>query len=232
MSQLAPTLVIVLLVMASVYPVGFCSNVTVVLKGPRGFKPGESLSGDLAGFVVGYAALLAVFALVRPERVLTFNLPAFLPLLLLAPFVGLACIVVEYLVGILLVSLRTGKLVTAVSVHGSYAAVPRITVADVLSVFALVVGEELVLRQVLFGLLSADLGLALWQVITLCTMAYALNHLSFGVASVVSKLPSGLAYVLLYYVSGMSLGVVVVAHAAQNFTLLAFSRRRPLASFA
>jgi hypothetical protein len=228
MSHAAPGLATVLLVLASLYPVGFCSNVTVVLRGPRGFKPGESLSGDLFGFVVGYAAILAVIGLLRPERVLAFHPPAFLALVLLAPCVGLLCILLEYAVGILLLFLRTGKLVTRVAVHGSYAAVPKVGLADVLSVFALVVGEELVLRQVLYGLLAFDLRMAPAPVIALCTLAYAMNHLSFGLTSVIAKLPSGFLYVLLYSLSGLSIGVVIIAHATQNLTLLALSRRRQL----
>jgi membrane protease YdiL (CAAX protease family) len=95
---------------------------------------------------------------------------------------------------------------------------------DILAVLALVVGEELVLRQVLYNLLATDFALALWITILVCAAAYALNHLGFGGASVVSKLPSGLLYILLFYVSGLSIAVVVIAHATQNLTLLALSR--------
>ena len=213
--------------MASLYPVGFGASVTVLIKDPRGFRQSQSLSRNLAGFVIGYAILLVVVALVRPQQVLAFNLPTFLPLLLLAPFVGIACILLEYLVGILLLFLRTRKLVTSVAVHSSYSAVSRIAIKDILSILALVIGEELILRQLLYNLLATELLMALWIVILLCTVVYAINHLIFGIASVISKLPSGLLYVLLFYASGLSIGVVIVAHATQNLTLLALSRKRP-----
>jgi len=216
----------VLLVIASFYPVGFCANVTVLIKGQRGFGQSQSLSGDLVGFVLGYAVIVAAVALVRPQDVLAFHLPKILPLLVLAPFVGIACILLEYLAGILVLFVRTRKLVTRVTVHSSYSDVSRIAVMDILSILALVIGEELILRQLLYNLLATDLALALWLVILLCTVAYALNHLSFGVASVISKLPSGLLYVLLFYLSGLSIGAVIFAHATQNLTLLALSRRR------
>ena len=199
----------------------------MLLKGPRGFGQSQSLSRNLVGFVMGYAVILVVVALVRPQQVLAFNLPTFRPLLLLAPLVGIACILLEYLVGILLLFLRTRKLVTRVAVHSSYSAVSRIAITDILSILALVIGEELILRQLLYNLLATDLAVALWIVILLCTVAYAMNHLGFGIASVISKLPSGLLYVLLFYVSGLSIGVVMVAHATQNLTLLALSRKRP-----
>jgi hypothetical protein len=108
--------------------------VTALIKGPRGFGQSQSLSGDLLGFVMGYAVILVVVALVRPQQVLAFNLPTFLPLLLLGPFVGIACILLEYLVGILLLFLRTRKLVTRVAVHISYSRVSRIAIKDILSI--------------------------------------------------------------------------------------------------
>jgi len=225
-TYLIPHLDAVLLVIASLYPVGFCANVTALIKGPRAFTQSQSLSGGLLGFVVGYAIMLVVFVLVRPHQVLAFNWPTSLPLLLLAPFVGIACILLEYLAGILLLSLRTGKLVTRIAVHSIYSSISRIAIKDILSIVALVIGEELILRQLLYNLLTTDFAMALWVVILLCTMVYAMNHLSFGIASVISKLPSGLVYVLLFYASGLSIIVVIVAHATQNLVLLALSRTR------
>ena len=204
---------------------GFCGNMTALIKGRRGFGQGQSLSGDLLGFVTGYAVILAVVALVGPQQVLAFHLPTFLPLLLLAPFAGIACILLEYLVGVLILYLRARKLVTSVAVHSSYSAVSRIAIQDILSILALVIGEELILRQLLYTLLATDFAMAPWIVIFVCTAAYAVNHLSFGLASVIAKLPSGLLYVLLFYLSGLSIGVVIIAHATQNLTLLALSRR-------
>jgi uncharacterized protein len=223
---LIPHLDAILLVIASLYPVGFCANVTALIKGPRGFGLGHSLSANLVGFVLGYLVILVVVAIVRPQQVLVFHLPTFLPLLLLAPLVGIACIVMEYLVGLLLLFLRTRTLVTRVAVHSSYSAVSRIAVKDILSILALVIGEELILRQLLYHLLATDFGMPRGAVFLLCTVAYAVNHLSFGITSVISKLPSGLLYILLFYASGLSIGVVIVAHATQNLALLALSRMR------
>jgi len=146
--------------------------------------------------------------------------------LLLTPFAGLACILLEYLAGILLLFVQTRKFVTRVTVHSSYSATSRVGIMDVLSILALVIGEELILRQLLYNLLATDLAMAPWIVILLCAAAYAMNHLSFGIRSVISKLPSGLVYVLLFYVSGLSIAAVIIAHATQNLSLLALSRRR------
>jgi len=169
--------------------------------------------------------MLVVLAVWRPQQVLAFHLPTFLPLLLLAPFIGIVCILTEYLVGIMILFFRTGKIVTSVAVHSSYAAISQIAIMDILSILALVIGEELIGRQLLYYLLAAEFAMAPSAVIVLCTVAYALNHLSFGIASVISKLASGMLYVMLFYLSGCSIGVVILAHATQNLTLLASSRR-------
>ena len=225
-TYLIPPLDSVLLLITSFYPTGFCANVTALLNAPRGFGQSKSLSRDLSGFLLGYALILVVVGLVRPHQVLVFTLPTFSPLFLLAPFVGMACIFLEYLVGILLLYLRSGQLVTRVAVHSVYSTAPRIVIPDILSILALVVGEELILRQLLYNLLAMDFAMALWTVILVCASAYALNHLGFGAASVISKFPTGLLYISLFYVSGLSIAIVMVAHAAQNLALLALARAR------
>jgi membrane protease YdiL (CAAX protease family) len=220
-----PHLDAVLLVIASLYPVGLGANFVGVMKGLRsGQRP--SIAGDLFGFVLGYALVLTVVGLARPHQVFAFALPAWPPLLVLAPLGGIACIVLEYVAGILIFFVRTGRWVTKVAVHGSYSDASRIAVTDVLSILGLVIGEELVVRQLLYNLLATDFALSLWIVIGSCTVVYALNHLAFGITSVISKLGSGLLYVLLYYFSGWSIAAVIVAHATQNLGLLALSRRR------
>ena len=143
----------------------------------------------------------------------------------LAPLAGLVCIAMEYVVGVLILYSRTRRLVTRVTIHSSYSMFPRIDARDVSCVLIVVVGEELILRQFLYQLLATDLAIAVRLVVLLCAATYAVNHLSFGTTSAISKFPSGLLYVWLFYVSGLSVAVVIVAHATQNLTLLALSRR-------
>jgi len=135
--------------------------------------------------------------------------------------------VVALMMGILIFLVRTRQLVTRVAVHGSYSGVARIGVKDVLSIVALVICEELVLRQLLYRLLADDLALASWAAIATCTIVYGVNHVSFGLTSVIPKLASGLLYAMLFVVSGLSIGVVILAHVTQNLALLALSRRGP-----
>src|SRR5262249_46763434 len=156
------------------------------------------ISGDLMGFLAGYAVVLLVVALARPQQVLACHMPTSWLLFLLAPLAGIACILVEYLVGILLVFLRTRRLVTRVAVHGSYSAVSRIGSKDVVSILMLVVGEELVLRQLLYSLLADDLAMAPWIVMVTCAVVYGVNHLNFGLTSAIAKMASGLICIMLF----------------------------------
>lgn len=223
---LIPHLETVLLLVAAAYPVGFCANVTVLVRGGRGFMQSRSLAGDLVGFISGYLAMVAVVVTVRSHDIADIRLPRTEALAALAPIVGVACIGLEYAVGVVLLLARTGKLVTALSVHRSYSRYRELTLLDVTCVVALVVGEELILRQVLFTALAVDLSVAAGPAIVICAVAYAVNHLQFGVMSAVAKIPSGVLYTALFYLSGSSIAVVIVAHATQNLVLLALSRKR------
>jgi len=217
-----PHLESILLLAAIVYPVGFGSNMSAMLN----HRESRSIGGGLLGMVGAYVVILVLVGFVQPERVLTFRAPRHLLYLVAAPLVGLGCILVEYLVGMLLAFLRTGKLITRMVVHKTYSGVLQIGVMDIILIIAFVVGEEYVFRQVLWGLLSDELGAPLGLVIALCTVIYALNHLTFGFQSVIPKIASGLIYVLLFYFAGLSLIIPILAHATQNLSLLALSRTR------
>lgn len=213
-----------LLVIASVYPTGVCANMTLLIRGRRGLARAQSISQQQVGFVAGYAIVVAVCAVLRPHLTLVFHLPSFLPWLILAPLVGLLCIAGEYAVGVGILYLRTGRLITRATVHSSYSEPPKVRALDVASILALVVGEELILRQLLYRLLTTELAVAAWVAILLCAAAYAVNHLSFGTATAVAKIWSGVLYVGLYDVSGLAIIVVIIAHATQNLALVARSR--------
>jgi membrane protease YdiL (CAAX protease family) len=77
----------------------------------------------------------------------------------------------------------------------------------------------------LFSVLR-DFGSQIGLVIALCAFVYALNHITFGPGSVVAKLPTGLIYTLLFYFSGLSIVIPILAHATQNLALLTLARSR------
>jgi hypothetical protein len=143
----------------------------------------------------------------------------------MAILAGGLCILLEYWVGVVLVSLRSRTLVTRMAIHWSYGSTSPFGLKDIAAILAFVVAEEWVLRQTLFSVLQ-DFGLSLALIIGLCTCIYALNHITFGPGSVVTKLPSGLVYTLLFCFSGFSIVIPILAHATQNLALLMLAHSR------
>src|SRR3984957_20831275 len=76
-----------------------------------------------------------------------------------------------------------GRPVTLKKVHSMYSGATRIVITDIMSIMGLVIGEEFFLRQLLYNLLTTDFVMALWIVILLCTVAYAVNllHVEDGI---------------------------------------------------
>src|SRR5258708_37711986 len=97
-----PHLDAALLLIASLYPVGLCANFAGLIKGLRGSGQRPSIAGDLLGFVLGYAVTVAIVGVARPHQVFALHMPESPSLLLLAPLVGIACILVQYVAGILI----------------------------------------------------------------------------------------------------------------------------------
>jgi hypothetical protein len=221
MNYPTPPLENMLLLMAVVFPTGFGANITALLSA----KPQRSLAGSLVGMIVAYALLGAAAVWIAPQHALQFQW-AVAPIYYMAAILaGGLCILLEYSVGVVLVSLRSRTLVTHMTVHSSYASASRVGLWDIATVLVFVIGEEWVLRQMLFSVLR-DFGLQIGLVVALCTFVYALNHITFGPGSVVAKLPSGLVYTLLFYCSGLSIIIPIVAHGTQNLGLLMLARSR------
>jgi hypothetical protein len=221
MNYLTPPLENILLLMAVVFPTGFGTNITALLSA----KPKRSLAGNLVGMIVAYALLGAAAVLVAPQHALQFKWPVAPIYYLAAILAGGLCILLEYSVGVVLVSFRSRTLVTRMTVHSSYTSASLVGLQDIAAILVFVIGEEWVLRQMLFSVLQ-DFGLPLGLVIALCTFVYGLNHITFGLGSVVAKLSSGFVYTLLFYVSGFSIVVPILAHAIQNLALLMLARSR------
>jgi uncharacterized protein len=70
-----------------------------------------------------------------------------------------------------------------------------------------------------------DFHLGVGTTIFLCTLIYAINHITFGLSVVIQKIMSGLIYTTLYYISGLAIIIPIIAHATQNLALLALSQK-------
>ena len=221
MNYPTPPLENMLLLMAVVFPTGFGANITALLSA----KPQRSLAGSLVGMIIAYALLGAAAMWVAPHHALQFQRPVAPIYYLAAILAGGLCILLEYSVGVVLVSLRSRTWVIRMTVHSSYTSASRVGLWDIAAVLVFVIVEEWVLRQMLFSVLQS-FGLQIGLVIALCAAIYALNHITFGLGSVVAKLSSGLIYTLLFFVSGFSIVIPILAHATQNLALLTLSRSR------
>ncbi|MFF2198224.1 type II CAAX prenyl endopeptidase Rce1 family protein [Streptomyces sp. NPDC058157] len=181
----------------------------------------RGLVGVPAAYLVVTAAALAVAAdggflpdalSGRPPAVLW--LPA-------AAVAGAALVGAEFAVGAV-PRLAAGAGLPRLAVHraggaagGGYA----------VSVLATAAAEELLYRGLWIGVLHERLHLPAGVAVAAAAVAYAVGHLFFGGLAVAQKTLSGAVFGLLMVVSG-SLAVPLVAHLAQNGTVLALAVRQ------
>jgi hypothetical protein len=209
----------ILLMCAIIFPVGFGGNIAI----PFQMKARQSISYGLIGMVSAYFIVMVLTFFVRSEAIVTFNI-APLHLYFVAPFIGFLCLIVEYCIGMFQMYLKTGVVIKKFVIHSSYSTVLKIKNIDLLMIFVFVIMEEYILRQTFFGIFLNTFKMEIWVIILLCACIYSINHITFGIQCLPQKLASGLIYTLIYYYSGMSVIIPIIAHATQNFTLLALSR--------
>ncbi|HZF13041.1 MAG TPA: CPBP family glutamic-type intramembrane protease [Thermoanaerobaculia bacterium] len=206
-----------LILAAAAYPSGFSYSL-FTLRRPA---PGEVSVPFLATLVLPYLAVaLAVLAL-RPGLLSWTGAPApfFLAAVLLAPF----ALAVEYGIHAVAARLATGRFPRGITLPGFWRRGP--SPAGGLLLVLIVVGEEILYRQLWLGALHGSLGLALPLALLASALAYGLNHLAFGATSVVAKTVTGLLLGGLYLAGG-SLWPPIVAHGLQNLALFGLARER------
>lgn len=186
---------------------------------PRGKK--NTYFYTILGNVVINVLLIALVFLVARDTYFYLNAtPAYM--YLIAPLAGILCIVLEYAVGAIQFLFKNKKMPNY-RVHSFYDI--KVGTALIALIVALVVCEELLLRQFIFTIFYNIMGLGLILSILLCALIYSLNHLYFGVNTLIQKFVSGLVYTLLFYISGLSIVIPIIAHLVQNLSLLCLSSR-------
>lgn len=208
-----PFLKEIILLCISVFP----SGLSIII--PRAKK--NTYFYTILGNVVIDILLITLVFLVAREQYFYLNVPPAY-MYLIALFGGLLCIILEYTVGAIQFLIRNKKL-PDYRVHAFYDI--KVTPALIVLIIVLVVCEELILRQFMFSIFYNMMGLGLLLTVLLCALIYSLNHLYFGVNTLVQKFVSGLVYTLLFYFSGSSIVMPIVAHSVQNLALLFLSRR-------
>lgn len=79
--------------------------------------------------------------------------------------------------------------------------------------------EEIIFRQIWFHVLGSVIALPVSLIVIITAIVYSLNHLYFGFLTIVQKFFTGLVYGLLFYASGGSLLIPLIAHGIQNLLI-------------
>ncbi|WP_040210964.1 CPBP family intramembrane glutamic endopeptidase [Clostridium polynesiense] len=201
-------------------PLGLGSNVsylisTMIRKKTIGF--------NLLGMVLSYGLIVILVWFAGYKEVFFFK-KATLYFYLFAPFIGITCIGIEYLAGVIINFVSSGKWVFKISIHSSYSRVEKIKKFDILMIVLFAVIEELLYRQVLVNLLQINFNISEISLILVSSIVFAFNHINFGAFAAFQKLFSGLIFTCIYLLSGYSILVPAIAHASQNLSLLFASR--------
>jgi len=206
-----------LLLASAAYPSGFSYSLFTQRRGPQP----EVSTSFLAFMTLPYAVVGAVTYALRPERIALHGTSALL--LALALLLAPVALGIEYVIHSL-ASYRPGSpLFRSVSVQSFW---NRLLTPGERLLFGLVVlGEEIFYRGLWFGTLER-FGLPLALALGISSLAYGLNHLSFGATSVLSKTVSGCLYGALYALGGRNLLLPLVAHCLQNLVLFQIGKDR------
>jgi hypothetical protein len=212
-----PTLYLDCLILTSAaYPSGFSYSLFTLRRG----APAEVSTPFLATLVLPYLVVaLAVLAL-RPGLLSLRPAPAlgFAAAVLLVP----VALGLEYGLHAFVAWRASGRRPGGITVPRFWRRGPSPT--GYLLLALVVVGEELLYRQVWIGALHGSFGLALPLALAVSALAYGLNHLAFGVTSVVAKTLTGLLYGGLYLLGGQSVWLPIVTHGLQNLALFGLAK--------
>lgn len=217
MSTHIPYLELLLILMAIIFPTGFGTTIGMAFSRRRGY----SIFFDNLGLVIAYALIVVILYFLHFK--VNFSIAA--TQLALLGVLGIAGFYLEYLVGILAFYRKNHRFPQNAKLATMYSSYKKITFFDIISIFALVCLEEIVLRGVLFSVFT-QMGLNnIYAVGFLMIIIYAINHITFGLLAVVQKLCSGTIFVLLFFIARENLCVPIVAHLVFNFYLLWYSRK-------
>ena len=197
-------------------PIGLGVNVSYFLSGAIKRK---KISTSYLGLIISYSTILAVAVLARIVHPEWVRIRLDVLGIMTATVLGIVCICIEYLAGVLLTLFFTRQRVFKLSVHSVYSDTQKADMWDVVFIGVFVILEELVFRtaviNILFGLEFPTVA-----IVVIAISVFALNHVQWGLFALIQKMFSGCVFVLLYLLFDYNILIPVIAHCVQNYTLL------------
>lgn len=197
-------------------PIGLGVNVSYFLSGAIKRK---KISTSYLGLIISYSTILAVAVLARIVHPEWVRIRLDVLGIMTATVLGIVCICIEYLAGVLLTLFFTRQRVFKLSVHSVYSDTQKADMWDVVFIGVFVILEELVFRtaviNILFGLEFPTVA-----IVVIAISVFALNHVQWGLFALIQKIFSGCVFVLLYLLFDYNILIPVIAHCVQNYTLL------------
>ena len=175
-------------------PIGLGVNVSYFLSGAIKRK---KISTSYLGLIISYSTILAVAVLARIVHPEWVRIRLDVLGIMTATVLGIVCICIEYLAGVLLTLFFTRQRVFKLSVHSVYSDTQKADMWDVVFIGVFVILEELVFRtaviNILFGLEFPTVA-----IVVIAISVFALNHVQWGLFALIQKMFSGCVFVLLY----------------------------------
>mgnify|MGYP000032968447 FL=1 len=197
-------------------PIGLGVNVSYFLSGAIKRK---KISTSYLGLIISYSTILAVAVLARIVHPEWVRIRLDVLGIMTATVLGIVCICIEYLAGVLLTLFFTRQRVFKLSVHSVYSDTQKADMWDVVFIGVFVILEELVFRtaviNILFGLEFPTVA-----IVVIAISVFALNHVQWGLFALIQKMFSGCVFVLLYLLFDYNILIPVIAHCVQNYPLL------------
>jgi membrane protease YdiL (CAAX protease family) len=213
-----PTLYLDLIILAAAaYPSGFSNSLFTSWRG----EPREASTRFLRLLALPYPVIVLAVWAVRPEMLSWRATTA--PLIAAAVLLAPLALLIEYGIHALALYRASGSFPRGLALQGFWRR--RFSPIDHLLIGTVAIGEEILYRGIWFSVLLS-FGLPTLAALLLSSLAYGLNHLSFGSRSVMSKTVTGMLYCALYIVGGQSLWLPIISHVLQNILLLALAKER------
>lgn len=210
-----------LILSAMMFPTALGANISILFKGYKS----RSVFHSLIGMLIAYAMLIAILMIDQP-RLLKSNYSLSVAYLLISVLGAAICYGIELIVGLLLFYIKNKRLPKKIIVHAAYSAYMHTNALDYGAIILYVIFEEYILRVVMYNIITELCDIPPLLLVAVMSAIYALNHLTFGMNSVIQKFFSGMVLSLLYVYTGCNVIYPMIAHASFNVALLAFSQRR------